>query len=91
MPGWAWARTAVDDRLVVAGTVGIGACPGARSGSLVGIDRHSGAIRWMHLEPPTPAQITRKAEWGFAAGPVLVDGTVYAADLNGAVFAMDGT
>ena len=27
VPGWAWARTAVDDRLVVAGTVGYGAWP----------------------------------------------------------------
>ncbi len=44
VPGWAWARTAVDDRLVVAGTVGYGAWPGVRSGSLVGIDRQSGAL-----------------------------------------------
>ncbi len=90
VPGWAWARPAVDERLVVAGTVGIGAYPGSRSGSLVGIDRASGALHWMYLEPPTPAQITAKAEWGFAAAPVLVDGTVYAADLNGGVFAMEG-
>jgi len=90
VPGWAWARTAVDDRLVVAGTVGIGAWPGARSGSLVGIDRQSGALRWMHVEPPTPAQIEQKAEWGFAAGPLLVEGTVYAADLNGSVYAIEG-
>ena len=90
VPGWAWARTAVDDRLVVAGTVGYGAWPGGRSGSLVGIDRQSGALRWMHVDPPTPEQVAQKAEWGFAAGPVLVGGTVYAADLDGRVFAIDG-
>ena len=32
---------------------GLGAYPGARAGSLVGIDRASGAIRWMYLEPPS--------------------------------------
>ena len=90
VPGWAWARTAVDDRLVVAGTVGYGAWPGVRSGSLVGIDRQSGALRWMHVDPPTPEQVAQKTEWGFAAGPVLVGGTVYAADLGGRVFAIDG-
>ena len=91
MPGWAWARTAVDDRLVVAGTVGYGAWPGVRSGSLVGIDRQSGALRWMYVDPPTPEQVAKKAEWGFAAGPLLVGGTVYAADLGGRVFAIDGS
>jgi len=90
VPGWAWARTAVDDRLVVAATVGYGAWPGVRSGALVGIDRQSGALRWMHVDPPTPEQVARKAEWGFAAGPVLIGGTVYAADLDGRVFAIDG-
>ena len=91
VPGWAWARTAVDDRLVVAGTVGYGAWPGVRSGSLVGIDRQSGALRWMHVDPPTPEHVAQKAEWGFAAGPLLVGGTVYAADLAGRVLAIDGS
>ena len=90
VPGWAWARTAVDERLVVAGTVGYGAWPGVRSGSLVGIDRQSGALRWLHVDPPAPEVVAKKAEWGFAAGPVLVGGTVYAADLAGRVFAIDG-
>jgi outer membrane protein assembly factor BamB len=89
VPGWAWARTAVDERLVVAGTVGYGAWPGVRSGSLVGIDRHSGVLRWLHVDPPGADVVAKKAEWGFAAGPVLFGGTVYAADLSGRVFAID--
>jgi outer membrane protein assembly factor BamB len=89
VPGWAWARPAVGERLVVAGTVGIGAYPGARSGSLAGIDRRSGAMRWLHVEPPTPEQVAKRAEWGFAAGPVLVGGTVFAADLDGRVVALE--
>ena len=38
VPGYAWARTAVNEDLVVAGTVGAGAYPGFRSGSLVGAE-----------------------------------------------------
>jgi outer membrane protein assembly factor BamB len=86
VPGWAWARTAVDDSLVVAGTVGRGAYPGVRAGSLVGIERASGKILWMHLDPP--AADAAKAEWGFGASPLIVDGTVYAADLSGRVLAL---
>ena len=33
------------------------------------IDRASGAIRWMYLEPPSATTLEKKAEWGFAAAP----------------------
>lgn len=89
VPGWAWPRTAVSDDLVVAGTVGAGAFPGARSGSLVALDRQSGAIRWLFLEPPSRQTVERKLEWGFAASPLIVDDVVYAADLGGRVHAFD--
>jgi len=89
VPGWAWPRTAVGERLVVAGTVGLGPYPGSRAGSLVGIDRASGAIRWLYLEPPSAATLEKKAEWGFAAAPAMSDGVVYAADLQGRVHAIE--
>jgi len=89
VPGWAWPRTAVSDDLVVAGTVGVGAFPGARSGSLVALDRQSGAIRWLFLEPPASETVEKKLEWGFAASPLIADGVVYAADLGGRVHAFD--
>ena len=76
---------------MVAGTVGYGAWPGVRSGALVGIDRHSGALRWLHVDPPSAEVVAKKAEWGFAAGPLLVGGTVYAADLAGQLVAIDGS
>jgi outer membrane protein assembly factor BamB len=85
VPGYSWQRTAVNDELVVAGTVGAGAFPGARAGSLVALDRATGAIRWIHLEPPSVE--TKKGDWGFGASPVMADGVVYAADLNGRVYA----
>lgn len=89
VPGWAWARTALDDRTVVAGTVGHGKHAGMRAGSLVGIDRKSGAIRWVYIDPPSQDVIDRKAEWGFGAAPLVVNGVAYAADLSGRVLAVE--
>jgi outer membrane protein assembly factor BamB len=89
VPGWAWPRTAVGKQLVVAATVGAGAYPGNRAGSLVAIDRASGAIRWMYLDPPSKETVEKKAEWGFGAAPAMSDGVVYAADLQGRVHAIE--
>ncbi|HEY4366936.1 MAG TPA: PQQ-binding-like beta-propeller repeat protein [Steroidobacteraceae bacterium] len=89
VPGWAWARTAIDDNTVVAGTVGYGTFPGVRSGSLVAMDRSSGAIRWLHVNPPSQDVLDKKQEWGFAAGPLIADGIVYAADLTGRIYAFE--
>jgi outer membrane protein assembly factor BamB len=89
VPGWSWQRTAVTDELVVAGTAGAGAFPGPRAGSLVALDRATGAIRWIHLEPPSKEILDAKKGWGFGASPVIADGVVYAADLNGKVYAFE--
>jgi outer membrane protein assembly factor BamB len=89
VPGWAWPRTAVGAGVVVAATVGLGAYPGTRAGSLVAIDRASGAIRWLYLDTPSAETVEKKAEWGFAAAPAMSDGVVYAADLQGRVHAIE--
>lgn len=57
--------------------------------SLVALERTSGAIRWLFVEPPGKEVVEKKAEWGFAASPLIVDGVVYAVDLNGRVYAFD--
>ena len=87
VPGYSWQRTAVDSRTVVAGTVGAGPFPGARAGSLVALDRATGAIRWLHLDPPDGE--AAKKEWGFGASPVISGDLAYAADLNGRVYAFE--
>ncbi len=89
VPGYSWQRTAVNDSLVIAGTVGAGAFPGSRAGSLVALDRATGAVRWIYLEPPSEEKA--KGSWGFGASPVIADGVVYAADLNGRVYAFNAT
>ena len=91
VPGYAWARTAVTDRLVVAGTVGVGKFPGPRAGALVAMERSTGALRWAYLDPPAMKTVEPGFEWGFAAGPVAVADTVFAADLAGLVYAFDST
>jgi outer membrane protein assembly factor BamB len=89
VPGWSWQRTAVDERWVIAGTAGAGEYPGRRAGSLVALDRATGAIRWLHLEPPAKEVLEAKKGWGFGASPVIGDGVVYAADLDGKVHAFE--
>jgi outer membrane protein assembly factor BamB len=89
VPGYPWQRTAVNDDLVITGTVGRGAYPASRNGSFFALDRASGALRWMHMELPSDEQVRNRAQWGFAASPVIGDGVVHAADLNGRVFAFE--
>jgi outer membrane protein assembly factor BamB len=89
VPGWSWQRTAVNEKWVIAGTAGAGEYPGRRAGSLVALDRATGAIRWLHLEPPSKETLEAKKGWGFGASPVIGDGMVYAADLDGKVHAFE--
>jgi hypothetical protein len=78
----------VNDELVIAGTAGQGAYPGSRAGSLVALDRANGAIRWIHLDPPSDEVARSSAYWGFGASPLIADGVIYAADLGGRVLAL---
>jgi len=87
VPGFSWQRVAVNDEFLIAGTVGQGPYPGSRAGSFVALDRKTGAIRWMYLDPPSEQVAKAGTNWGFGASPVIGEGVVYAADLNGKVFA----
>jgi outer membrane protein assembly factor BamB len=89
VPGYAWSRPAVGEEFVVAGTVGDRAFPGPRAGSLVAMDRATGEIRWIYLDPPSEETVKARQNWGFAASPVEAAGVVYAADLQGRVYAID--
>jgi hypothetical protein len=73
--------------LLITGTLGKGAYPASRNGSLFALDRETGTIRWMYLDPPSEETVKAGKNWGFAASPVIGDGVVYAADFNGRVFA----
>jgi glucose dehydrogenase len=87
VPGYPWQRVVVTDDLVISGTLGKGAYPASRNGSLFALDRNTGEIRWMHLQPPEEDTVKAGKNWGFASSPVLGPGVVYAADFNGRVSA----
>lgn len=89
VPGFAWQRPAVNEGLVIAGTVGQGAYPGSRAGSLIALDRATGALRWIHVDPPAGEHARANEYWGFGAAPVVAGKVVYAADLDGKVFAFE--
>jgi outer membrane protein assembly factor BamB len=89
VPGYSWQRPAIDKEWVVAGTVGGGPFPGPRAGSLVAMDRATGAIRWIYLDPPEEEVAKAGKPWGFGASPVIADGMLYAADLDGKLLAFE--
>ena len=62
---------------------------GSRAGSLVALDRATGSVGWIYLEPPSEDVVNSHREWGFGAAPVIADGVVYAADLAGKVHAFE--
>jgi outer membrane protein assembly factor BamB len=89
VPGYSWQRIAMADDLLITGTLGKGAYPASRNGSLFALDRETGAIRWMYLDPPSEETVKAGKNWGFAASPVIGDDVVYAADFNGRVYAFE--
>ena len=89
VPGYSWQRIAMTDDLLVTGTLGKGAYPASRNGSLFALDRATGAIRWMYLDPPSEETVKAGNNWGFAASPALGEDVVYAADFNGRVYAFE--
>jgi outer membrane protein assembly factor BamB len=86
--GWAWARPAAGRRTIYAGAVGAVAFRylGPRGGALAAIDRKDGRLKWLFRAPhDAKAQIA-----GFASGPLVSGGRVFAADLEGNVYAFAG-
>lgn len=83
VPGWAWARPAVTDSTVLAGTVGMEGYMGPRRGSLVALDRSSGAVRWRLELPP----LGGGAQWGVASAPAALGDRLFAATLGGTLYA----
>lgn len=84
LPGWAWPKPAVGSRTVYAAYVGTRQpYIGKRDGGFAALDRASGKVKWLH---PVPGVEGAKF-YGFAAAPVRGNGMVFAADLQGRIFA----
>ncbi|MFL6721510.1 MAG: PQQ-binding-like beta-propeller repeat protein [Sphingomonas sp.] len=82
--GWAWPKPTRAGNTVYAGVIGT-AQPyvGKRRGGLAALDARTGRLKWLFQTP----HADKVAAYGFAAAPLVVGGRLYAADLNGSVFA----
>jgi outer membrane protein assembly factor BamB len=83
LDAWCWPRTAVEGRHVYAAMVGGDAGFRTLRGGLVALDRRNGEVEWAFLStPPQPLK-----QYGFASSPVATRDRVYAADMQGRVYA----
>jgi outer membrane protein assembly factor BamB len=84
LPGWAWAKPAVGGKTVYESFAGSsGYNFGGRAGGFAAIDRATGKLRWM-IDSKKPE---KALAYGFAASPILANGRVFAADLDGKIYA----
>ncbi len=79
--GWCWAQPAVSKDRVYAGASGNPGGVGPRRGAFAALDRKSGEVIWMY-----EVESTGK-DWGFPASAVVAGDLVYAADVQGRVYA----
>lgn len=84
LPGWTWGGVAVGSHSVYTGVVG-GPYGAARAGGFAAVSRADGTLRW-RLDAPRPDPLI---VYGFAAMPVVSGSRIFAADLNGNVYAFD--
>ena len=85
LPGWAWPAPAVSANSVYAAAVGARSYFSPRQGGFAAFNRATGALRWVIFSGPR-----EEAEmYGFAAAPVVAGTRVFAADLNGRIYAFD--
>ena len=83
LSAWCWPRAAVSGRHVFAAMVGGDAGFRTLRGGLVALNRRNGEVEWAFLsKPPEPLQ-----QFGFASSPVATRDRVYAADMQGRIYA----
>jgi outer membrane protein assembly factor BamB len=80
--GWCWPQVAVTKERVFAGVSGAKGYFNVYRGALVALDRRNGEIVWAHV-----SESGDKDNWGFGAAPAIAGDTVFAADLQGRVYA----
>lgn len=85
--GSAWGQPAVTDATVYEGVAGVLNYIAPHKGSLIALDRSSGAVTWWYpARPPEPAPDTLTA-YGFAGSVAVGNGKVFAAGLDGVLYA----
>ena len=79
--GSVWSKPAVEANIVVVGAVGVADYFVPHRGGLFAVDRQTGRLTWGFQ---SQAQGPR---WGFGSSPVIAGDRVFAADLDGNVYA----
>lgn len=85
VPGWSWGGVALGADSLYTGIVGDTYRGGPRAGGFAAYNRADGTLRW-RLDAPRPDPMTM---YGFASLPAVSGARVFAADLNGNVYAFD--
>jgi outer membrane protein assembly factor BamB len=81
--GWAWGQPAVTEGRVYMGTSALGGYLVSHRAGILAVDRATGAPAWRYLAPPA----AEKQAYGFTGSASVGGGRVYAAGLDGKVYA----
>ncbi len=85
VPGWTWPRPALGPKTLYAGVIGTSdPYLGVRKGGLAALDRRTGRLKWVFS---SSAPVRSESWYGFASSPLVAHGMVFAADLQGNVYA----
>ena len=85
--GSAWGQPAVTTSTVYEGVAGVLHYTAPHKGSLLALDRSTGAVKWWYpARPPEPAPETL-TPYGFAGSAAIGKGKVFAAGLDGVLYA----
>jgi outer membrane protein assembly factor BamB len=81
--GWAWGQPAVTSERVFVGTAGLrGYLADQHRGGVMSLDRETGRPVWRYASPRP-----EEGPWGFPGSPAVGAGLVFAAGLDGRVYA----
>ena len=85
--GSAWGRPAVTDRAVYEGVAGVANYTAPHQGGVVAFDRATGAPLWRFAASPPASAAAGPTPYGFAGGVAAGDRFVFAAGLDGSLYA----
>jgi len=85
--GSAWGQPAVTGTAVYQGVAGVLNYLAPHKGLLLALDRATGRPLWMYAVPAPPAEPKTPTPYGFAAGVAAGSGMVFAAGLDGVLYA----
>ncbi len=84
--GWSWARPVLADGKVYIGALGAEPYGQELSPGFFAVDQHTGELRWSFT--PEPVADDGYVTGGVYAAPVIADGVVYVAGVDGRVYAL---